>query len=481
MNTTEHPCADRRCLPLGFARFYTLFRGIIAALLFALILALWGRGGADTATVTTEVTPVATITVPAASTDTAAPVVLTAALVGAAKIGGFTLTDGRACTPFDISGTGEPEATLDLLANGKSFGTTLIGTDGKWQYTDTVCLDKGRTDVTARMALPDGGAEEVKLRSLVLNDTLFLQPEGKVIALENATVEEAPEEPEPAPVAAITIDSISNGVIDGEEAEICGSVEPNAQVSVVVDGAIIGKTSADGSGQWCYTGSFSAGEYNVEARDITDSSDSSPRSTATAQSMVILAAAVVEETPAEEATFELGEVASVGETPTIGTVDFGMAGTGTPGMQVVILEDGVIVGGAVAQDDGTWSCTCMLPPGEHVLIAQDADDPENSAEEVTFFVENLTVAPTPPTADPGSSGGETFSCVGRTPEHGELVGTVYFVAECEWMELIAQRLGTTVAEIMRYNPQITSTTLIYPGQALNVPGAAGCFDNNHDG
>ncbi len=166
-----------------------------------------------------------------------------------------------------------------------------------------------------------------------------------------------------------------------------------------------------------------------------------------------------------------------GEAPTIGTVDFGMSGTGRPGELVIVLENGEEVGGATVQADGRWSCTCILPPGEHILIVQEANNPDNRSEPVVFVVENLTEAPTPPRLPPGTtSTTPPIVCTGEPP-YGEIRGHIYIVAQCESLSLIALRLGTTVDKMMAFNPQLATPSQIYPGQPLNIPGDAGCFDN----
>ncbi|HFC11749.1 MAG TPA: LysM peptidoglycan-binding domain-containing protein [Anaerolineae bacterium] len=488
MNKSEHPCADIPCLP-WYAKFYELFRWLVAALLLLALLLMWNRGCAKRPIVE-KPTDSVTVAQPAtvdnseageadsgANADVAPAVITTAALAGAAKLGDILLGQNRASAPIDISGTGEPGATVELFANGEPLGKAVIDADGHWQYSGDLEMKAGQTDITARMILLNGKVENATLHRLIL-------PESAVQVASDSdaggTTDSASAETDNAAVAAITIDSITDGVMAGDDVEICGSAEPNATVDIVVNGEVVGETSADGSGKWCYTGGFPAGDYSIEARDITNG-DSQPRSVAAAQPMTIVAAVATEPTAdsgdSEEATFDVVEVANVDDPPTVGTVGFGMSGTGRPGMLVEVVEHGVVVGGARALDDGTWSCTCTLPPGEHVLIARDADDPENSSKEVTFVVENFTEVPTPPTVSEG--GDENYSCVGKAPTPGEIVGTVYFVGECEWMEIIAERLGTTVAEIMTFNPQLTSPTLIYPGQALNIPSAASCLDNNN--
>ena len=391
---------------------------------------------------------------------------------GAPTIGEFAATPDNdanvALATINVGGTGEPGATVELFANGESLGTTTVNPDGTWSFTGDGAVPVGDVELTARMTLPDG-------------TSLAGQPSA---SFEVPTMAEA--ETSESTRAELVIEGIAAN--DAGDIMISGSAEPGATVEITVDGDVVATVTADDSGMWSFSGAFEVGEHAVEVRDVSGEEE-----ILVSDAFVVDEGAVVAGDGADvddsadsndaandaddnvataEADLEIASVGNVDDAPTIGTVDFGMSGTGRPGVQLVVLKEGEPVGGATVQADGTWSCTCSLPPGEHQLIVQDANDPSYTSEPITFVVENLTELPPPPTGPP-----QTITCHG-TPPAGEIRGHLYIVAQCESFGLIADRLGTSVDDLLAYNPQVTDPRLIYPGQILNIPSDAGCFDNN---
>ena len=384
---------------------------------------------------------------------------------GLPAIGEFAVspdgTEDMTLATIDLSGTGQPGALVEIFANGESVGTTSVDPDETWRFTGESTVPVGDVELTARMTLPDGSE-------------LSGQPSA-TFTVPTMAVDVDDEE---TPRAALVLDVIAT--TGAGEATIAGSAEPGATVEITVDGDVVATVTAGDDGMWTFSGTFESGEHVVDVRDVSGNGN------AVASDAFVIDGEAVEAEPEEveesaenendetpaDAELAVESVSNVDDSPTIGTVDFGMSGTGRPGVQLVVLENGEAVGGATVQADGTWSCTCSLPPGEHQLIVQDLNDPSYSSEVITFVVENLTQLPAPPTSTEGN-----FTCSG-TPPTGEIRGHLYIVAQCESFGLIADRLGTSVNDLLAYNPQITDTRLIYPGQILNIPSDAGCFDNN---
>ncbi len=549
MNTVEHPCASKDCMPVGLARWYNFFRIMVAALLAALLLGLVVRGCQFAAIGAPIMTAPAAAMVPGAlaltGTGTAGSLVdvaVNGASIGQTRVGAdgtwtldtnalpegdyeaiatsydpdgvsrgtssavaWTVAAATAAvavapTPtFDIptialpndidaanvalTGTGTPGTTVEIMRNGSAIGTADVGDDGTWQFT--AAADGRNTTFEARGIDPDGG--DIGMSNLV---QLVAPGSAGPLALAGAA-------------AFGTFSADSNGM-SLAPLSLSGTGTPGASVEVFANGKSIGTAQVGSDGTWAYSGDVAMEPGNVDLTARMTLADGTRLNTLSAGRFAVpdltpAPVEVVEEEPEPEPVVEEAEeeaepaveeeaeettvaadaslavesVSAVGDTPTIGTVNFGMSGTGRPGVELAVFENGVQVGGARVQEDGTWSCTCALPPGEHVLIVQDANDPSYTSEEITFVVENLTTAPTPP-----SGTGQSFRCTG-TPPNGEIRGTVYIIAQCEYADLIAQRLGTTVAELLAYNPQLDSLRLIYPGQVLNIPLDAGCFDDNN--
>lgn len=343
--------------------------------------------------------------------------------VGVAIDSATTNADGT----VTVNGTAPAGATVEIMSDGEVVGVVTVDDDGNFSI-----------DVTPA----DGGDGTIGVQATA--------DDGLVFGVNDVSIE-----------SGDLADAGSDDSAGGDSADV------DSDDDTAADGSGSGDTASDnadaaGSGD----DSDDDASANGSGSDDDDDSDTSTSGTGSSDRVV-----VTDVLPINDEN---------GETPTIGTVDFGMSGTGRPGQLVIVLENGEQVGGAKVQADGTWSCTCILPPGEHTLVIQEADNPENVSEPVTFVVENLTEAPTPPTAPPssGSSGSSAPPVVCKgDPPNGTIQGHIYIVAQCEFMSLIAQRLGTTLAKMMEYNPQVSAPNQIYPGQALNIPSDAGCFDN----
>lgn len=48
-------------------------------------------------------------------------------------------------------------------------------------------------------------------------------------------------------------------------------------------------------------------------------------------------------------------------------------------------------------------------------------------------------------------------------------GSTYTVVKGDYLSLIAQRFGTTVAELLRLNPEIKNSSILYVGQVIKLP------------
>lgn len=298
-------------------------------------------------------------------------------------------------------------------------------------------------------------------------------------------------DPEPAVVAPLTIGNLLVNRVTNN-ARWSGTGEPGSRIAIYRDGAFIGETTVDADGNWRFIGDVSGlepGEYLFTA-EMLDGDGNSLGTSDTA--LLRILAPVVPPAPAatpepeeeeeEEASSDPVDLAivdvSASDAPTIGSVGYGMTGTGVPGTQLVVLENGVPVGGAIVQADGTWACRCILPPGEHTLIVQDVNDPTLTSESVTF---NVTLN-LPDYTPPSGPGGVSFTCgagdVNVVPGTIDLESQTYVVGQCEYLSLIAERLGTTTADLLLYNPQLASGNTIIVGQPLVIPPDAGCFDVN---
>jgi hypothetical protein len=150
-----------------------------------------------------------------------------------------------------ITGTAEANSVVELLRNGVSIGTTTANSSGAWSFDYTgTSLAEGTYAFTARATDLAGNT-------------------GSASAAFNVTVDvTAPTAPT---IVAVTDDTDTPG--DGQTTDntlvFTGTGPANTTIVLFRDGAEIGTTNSDGSGNWTYDGSSSpltAGSYVFTAR-----------------------------------------------------------------------------------------------------------------------------------------------------------------------------------------------------------------------
>lgn len=165
--------------------------------------------------------------------------------------------------------------------------------------------------------------------------------------------------------------------------------------------------------------------------------------------------------------------------------EIALSGTGEPGSEVEILDNGTVIGTAVVDDDGAWSIVAELNAASHEIGVRTAGTTE-AASMISF---DIAAVPTPtatatatttptatatatrePTATPASTASPTVRPgVCTTVEPGIDLGDRYIVGSCEYLKLIARRLGIDYAALLYANPQITDPNLVKPGQVIFLP------------
>ncbi len=312
-----------------------------------------------------------------------------------------------------LSGTGTPGSTVEVWANGKLVGKTTVGADGTWSFAAP--LEAGDYDFSARAVDASGKtlAESAPLKFTV-----------------------------PVLVKAPTFDLPTVG--DDGTVTLSGTGTPGSKVEIWTGGKRIGEATVGVDGTWSFAAPLEAGDYDFSARAV----DASGKTLAESAPLKFTVPARVK---APTLTAPLPGAAITGDTVTL-------EGTGEPGAEVEILDNGKVVGKAVVQADGTWKFDYKVEPGAHALTVQNAGDAASASTAV-----NVEVAAA---AKPAPA---TGVCSAGNIPLGVDQGTTYIVARCEYMGLIAQRTGVKLADLIAANPQVTNPNLIYPGQVLNLP------------
>ncbi|GEM_PF-941738 len=318
-----------------------------------------------------------------------------------------------------LSGKGTPGSKVEIWAGGKRIGEATVGADGTWSFA-APSMDAGDYDFSARVVDASGAtlAESEPLKFTVPSLTVAAPTLSAPQASDDGTV------------------------------TLSGTGTPGSKVEIWAGGKRIGEATVGADGKWSFAAPLEAGDYDFSARAV----DASGKTLAESAPLKFTVPALVK---APTLTAPLPNAAITGDT-------LALAGTGEPGAEVEILDNGKVVGAAVVQADGTWEFDYKCEPGVHSLTVQNTGDAASASETVNIEV----AAAAPPTPAPKPAAG--VCSAGNIPM-GVDQGTTYIVARCEYMALIAQRTGVKLADLIAANPQVTNPNLIYPDQVLNLP------------
>ena len=280
-----------------------------------------------------------------------------------------------------ISGSADPGASVAISIDGVVVATVLATAAGTWTFTVPTALTEGPHAIS--VAATDTATN-------VTTDTA-------AIVVDTATT--------------IAIVAPANGSTTADSTPtISGTAEPGAMISVALDGAALGTTTADASGAWSLpvTTTLADGSHETSAV-ATDLAGN--MATATSSFTVDTTTTVAITSPLDGAML-------VDSTPTL-------RGTAEAGATVVVTVDGVTVGTAVADGAGAWSVTPTLPlaDGAHAVVATATDPAGNTAMDaiaVTLMADTSTTVSIDQPVDASTTGDSTPLITG-TAEAGASV------------------------------------------------------------
>ena len=329
----------------------------------------------------------------------------------------FDLPDGDLQPgELTLNGQGTPGSIVELLVDGAVVGSATVGADGSWSLP--VMLAAGVASLSAQ-ALDAAGTVAAASESFELN-----LPAPTMPAIDLPTVDLTP--------GSFTW---------------TGKADPGALVELLVDGEVAGSATADADGNWSLPVELAAGDYHISARLLDASGNSLLESEPT---LFTIAAA------AETATLAITSP-SGGTNLDSGEVTF--SGTGEPGTEIELLDNGAVVGTAVVSDDGVWRILYTPTAGDHEFIVRViGSDTSSEPIQATMAAEAAESAPAETT---------TFVCGEGRP--GIDQGDTYIVGDCDYLAKIATQTGVGLQELIAVNPQIKDPNLIFPEQVINMP------------
>lgn len=297
-------------------------------------------------------------------------------------VGQSGLTNDRAPT---INGTGEAGSTITISNGSDILGTVVVPQSGLWSFTPPSPLVDGTYVLTATATDPAGNQSGISAAWTINVDGTA--PDAPVIS---QVVDDVP--------GGITGSLGPNATTNDATPTLSGTAEPNATVTIRVDGVALGTTVADGGGAWIFTPSspISEGQHTLTAV----STDAAGNTSGVSNTWGITIDSVAPAAPVitqviDDVPERLGAL-----TPNDTTNDTmpTLNGTAEPGSTVTIRLDGTDVDTVVADSNGAWSYTLTTPlvSGPHTFTVVATDAAGNTSLASGGFT--FTVDTTPPLA-----------------------------------------------------------------------------------
>ncbi|MEE9658809.1 BapA/Bap/LapF family large adhesin [Enterobacter cloacae complex sp. CARB60] len=296
-------------------------------------------------------------------------------------VGPNGLTNDRAPT---VNGTGEAGSTITIYNGSDVLGTVVVPSSGLWSFTPPTPLTDGTYVLTATATDPAGNPSGI-------STTWTINVDGT-----------APG----APVISQVVDDVPGrtGSLDINETTndatptLSGTAEPNATVTLRVDGVAIGTTVANGLGVWIFTPSSPIGEgphaLTAVATDAAGNTSGVSNTWTLTIDSVAPAAPVITQV-IDDVPERLGALnpndSTNDTTPTLN-------GTAEPGSTVTIRLDGADLVTVPVDNNGAWTYTLTTPlgSGPHTFTVVATDAAGNTSQPSNGFT--LTVDITPPVA-----------------------------------------------------------------------------------
>lgn len=167
----------------------------------------------------------------------------------------FSQPEVAADGSLTLAGSGQPGATLDVLANGNSLGTAVADAAGAWTFASQ--LSPGDYNLVVRTLDASGAA---------VNETAPVAV--SVAAQPTATPVPPAPTPVPQPTAAPVTPPAEPVIYPPQMADngsftVSGTAQPGATLDIAANGNRLDTFTADANGQWSYSGQLSPGQYDL--------------------------------------------------------------------------------------------------------------------------------------------------------------------------------------------------------------------------
>lgn len=292
------------------------------------------------------------------------------------------------------------------------------------------------------------------------------------------------------------------------DAVIAGRAEPDAEVTILDQGKVIGSVKADGRGEWVFLpdSALDPGEHSFTLESKPeDAAEGEAAKQESETSVVVLVPQVAKdiagrtsEQPAGALAIEVPKSgtgptrvlnvpnqpaeASAGapKVPEISAIDYDpegravLSGRAPGGARLFVYLDNDPIGEAIADENGLWTFTPSTPvkPGLHVIRVDQVDETGKVLARAQTPFEQAAV---PLAAQAGAGTQQTASATGTTADNSAAAaaeGRIVVQPGNSLWKIARESYGQGVRYTVIYEAnkeQISNPDLIYPGQVFAVP------------
>ncbi|HJT12957.1 MAG TPA: LysM peptidoglycan-binding domain-containing protein [Dongiaceae bacterium] len=337
-------------------------------------------------------------------------------------------------------------------------------------------------------------------------DTAVPQPSQSAGTAGDAAQPTSESEAEQGPGAPPSFDVVR--VNPSGDAVIAGRAEPDAEVTILDQGKIIGSVKADNRGEWVFLpdSALDPGEHSFTLESTPeDAVEGEAAKKESETSVVVLVPDVAKdiagrtsEQPAGALAIEVPKSgtgptrvlnvpnqpaeASAGapKVPEIAAIDYDpegravLSGRAPEGARLFVYLDNESIGEAIADENGLWTFTPSTPiaPGLHVIRVDQVDETGKVLARAQTPFEQAAV---PLAAQAGAAAQQAASAAGSAGEGGSVVtadGRIVVQPGNSLWRIARESYGQGVRYTVIYEAnkdQISNPDLIYPGQVFAVP------------
>ncbi|MEM7113284.1 MAG: Ig-like domain-containing protein [Chloroflexota bacterium] len=242
---------------------------------------------------------------------------------------------------FTLTGTGTPGSTVEVVQNGESLGTAVVGNDGTWSFD---------------LEWPDIGDYDLSLNGLDADGNVVASSDAQSFTVGGIDI------------AAPTLDLPDLPTIGSFT--FSGTGEPGSTIEIVRDGEVIGTTVVGEDGTWSFDADFpDVGDYDLTLNNLDADGNVLSSLDFPGISFSLPTTTLDFELP------ELGEFAAGADGLSTGQLT--LNGRSAPNATIEIYANGELIGTTTADADGNWSFDeeVSLPAGSYELsvLSLDAD------------------------------------------------------------------------------------------------------------